>query len=342
MNVIYLTTLEKQMDEGKVRQAQFFAGEKTGIWQAMWNEVNDNGKPVQDIWYEGISWEELVHAIRKGLQLKLAEGYKPLLRGIGEEQTGLSAKAEMTQLLQYYGELNADEAVYDELRAWRREQSFKEGRSPFILASNRMLQMIAAFCPQSLEELLHIPGFGQNRASKYGGDVLRITRDKQRQTDFPLDWVAGATDRPQFEAWMNRQLERRVQKEAARQSGKRRLLEAMAGGGSLAQIRTELSFTSRELVVLLEELEREGYEVLGGIESELAKVPSEQLAEAERLFAEMGDRYLKPILQGLYGEQLPDAQTADGVYEWLRLLRFKTRKMKEEAARDRDSGQRAG
>ncbi|MFS0837059.1 HRDC domain-containing protein [Paenibacillus sp. 1P03SA] len=212
MNVIYLTTLEKQVEEGKVKQAQFYAGEKTGIWQAMWNEVNDNGKPVQEIWYEGISWEELVGAIKRGLQLKLAEGFKPMLRGVGEEQAGLSAKAEMTQLLQYYGELHADESVYEELRAWRREQSFKEGRSPFILASNRMLQMIAAFCPQSLEELLHIPGFGQNRASKYGGDVLRITRDKQRHTDFPLGWVAAATDRAQFEAWMSRQLERRVQK----------------------------------------------------------------------------------------------------------------------------------
>ncbi|MFS0837060.1 hypothetical protein [Paenibacillus sp. 1P03SA] len=71
-------------------------------------------------------------------------------------------------------------------------------------------------------------------------------------------------------------------------------------------------------------------------------MPSEQLAEAERLFAEMGDRYLKPILQGLYGEQLPDSQTADGVYEWLRLLRFKIRKQKEEAAKERDGEQKAG
>ncbi|MVO98983.1 HRDC domain-containing protein [Paenibacillus lutrae] len=326
MNVIYLTTLEKPLGEGRVRQAQFFAGEKVGIWQALWNEIQADGKQVQDIWYEGEVWSELLEAIRLGLQNKLAEGYKPLLKGIGEEAAVLSAKAESTQMLHFYGECNADEGIYEQLRSWRREQSFKEGRSPFILASNRMLQMIAAFCPKSVEELLHIPGFGQNRATKYGGDVLRITKDVQRSTDFPLDWVAERTDRPAFDVWLNRQKERRVQKEAARQSGKRKLLEAMAEGSGLGKLRAELAFSSRELVDLLEELEREGYDVLASVEKELMNVPADQLAEAEKLFADLGDRYLKPVLQGLYGENLPDAPTADQVYEWLRLLRFKVRK----------------
>ena len=62
-----------------------------------------------------------------------------------------------------------------DLIAWRREQSLKEGVFAYIVLSQATLFAIADAAPQNEEELMSIPGFGQKKMELYGMDILRIT-----------------------------------------------------------------------------------------------------------------------------------------------------------------------
>jgi hypothetical protein len=63
MNVVFLNTLEKQVEEGRVKSAQVTIGEAQGVWQIVWSEATENAKMIQDSWYQGVSWDELCFSV---------------------------------------------------------------------------------------------------------------------------------------------------------------------------------------------------------------------------------------------------------------------------------------
>ncbi len=67
-----------------------------------------------------------------------------------------------------------DAAVFDALRAWRLERARAEKVSPFIVAYDTVLAMIAERRPRTEAELLAIPGIGPGKVAKYGADILAI------------------------------------------------------------------------------------------------------------------------------------------------------------------------
>jgi DNA helicase-2/ATP-dependent DNA helicase PcrA len=67
-----------------------------------------------------------------------------------------------------------DAAVFDALRSWRLERARAEKVSPFIVAYDTVLAMIAERRPGTEAELLAIPGIGPSKVAKYGADILAI------------------------------------------------------------------------------------------------------------------------------------------------------------------------
>jgi hypothetical protein len=329
MNVVFLNTLEKRVEEDRVRSAQVSIGESQGLWQIGWSEPDQGGKLAQESWYQGTSWDELITAFRAGLKDKIRQGFRPIINGEWETVQGLTGKARHTQMLNYYCELNPNDEVYESLRKWRREQSSREGKAPFILATNRVLRMISVFLPQTVEELKQIPGFGEQKAAMYGSDVCKVTSSYQPETSFPLDWVARVVDTDKFEAWFLEQKEQKVRMELDKEANKRKLLELIASGAGLESIQMGLNMPRRELLLWVEDLEREGYDMESLIEAELNSVPEEEQIRAWSAVEVEGDRYLKPVLHRLYSaEELKD-KDLDRAYEWLRLLRLRFRKEKD-------------
>ena len=71
--------------------------------------------------------------------------------------------------------LAADEAkVYDRLRTWRRGRAEADGVPVYVIFNNRELAEIARRRPSSLTALQEVPGIGQNKAQRYGPDLLRM------------------------------------------------------------------------------------------------------------------------------------------------------------------------
>jgi ribonuclease D len=238
----------------------------------------------------------------------------------------MSIRSRETQLLYYYSELNRNDEAFNLLRQWRREEASKESRPVYIVASNRILDMLSAFLPQSLDELKQIPGFGDNRTRTYGEAIITLLKDFPRETAFPLHWVAEMVNMQQFELWLGEQKRVRQQTEEAKLAGKRKLLEAIAEGEDLSAIEIKLSMKRRDILLAVEELAKEGYDVDAFIDVELGAVDQEEQLQVEQLFKQLGDRYLKPVLFKLYDEQQLKEKDVNKTYEWMRLLRLKHRK----------------
>ncbi|WP_127489220.1 HRDC domain-containing protein [Paenibacillus ehimensis] len=329
MNLVFLNSLEKPTEEGNVRTAQVTIGESQGIWMVMWNETREDGRKVQECWYEGLRWEEMLAVFRERVFAKQCGGYKPIVQVNVSEIDVLDRRTAYIQRLYFYGEKHANEELFDKLRDWRFKQASRDGKAAYLIATNRLLKMISAFVPHTEEELLHLPGFGKAKAAAYAADIVAITAGFPRDTEFPLAWVAQSIDPGELNAWLLQENERKRKAEEEKREIKHKLLEAIARGEKLDELQEQTKIQRRNLLQLFEELDREGYDLQSYIEGQLEQVPEPERELAWKAFQQQGDRYLKPILQTVYSQKELTAQDTDRVYEWLRMLRMKFRRETE-------------
>ena len=67
---------------------------------------------------------------------------------------------------------DADEALFESLRALRRELARERGVPPYLVFNDRTLAAMAASKPSTLEELLEIKGVGEKKAKDLGPAFL--------------------------------------------------------------------------------------------------------------------------------------------------------------------------
>ena len=68
----------------------------------------------------------------------------------------------------------AEGALFEKLRAWRRERSQAEGLPPFMVFGDKVLREIARQKPQDLDALGDVNGVGPAKLEKYGAMVLEL------------------------------------------------------------------------------------------------------------------------------------------------------------------------
>lgn len=329
MSLVFLNSFERQLDQQEKERAQLTINEAEGSWQVYWLSREGDGMKEEQ-WYEGPSWKQLLEIFRIGLKGKLAEGYVPLIDTRLEERTFVVSRR--VQQLYCYSENHYQSDAFEKLRLWRREQAKQESKSAYIIASNRMLQMIAAFLPHTAEELAQIPGIGESRLNAYGEAILAITGEFAADTPFPLDWVAAAVHPDDFAAWQMFTERERNRQQADKLESRKLLLESISQGLGLGDLAKSLKASRKDILSALEELDRDGYDIVPLVDSELQHVQPEQRETAEKLFQELGDRYLKPIVTRLLPKANPGDRELDRAYEWLRLFRLKYRRKATEGA----------
>jgi ATP-dependent DNA helicase RecQ len=69
---------------------------------------------------------------------------------------------------------DADSALFDALRAWRREQAKERGVPAYVVFHDATLRQIAQARPATLEALAQISGVGAAKLDAYGTSVLEV------------------------------------------------------------------------------------------------------------------------------------------------------------------------
>ncbi|WP_068786709.1 HRDC domain-containing protein [Paenibacillus phocaensis] len=328
MRIVFLNSLEKKDDGAMLRGAQVWIGEEEGVWRMGWNELSVDGEK-EDLWYEGASWSEMLHIYRHRLAAKLGEGFRPVMEGIWDEKEALTGRGMAAQKLICYSEFNGNEPVYNELTAWRRKKASSERKAPYLIASNRLLRMISVFLPQTVDELLQLPGVGENKAGEYGAELLAITQAADRNHGFPLDWVEQEIDDEVFRSWLYKQKEVKYRAEMEKFSVRRAVLEALAEGLKVEEICMRTGIERRDAVELLENLEKEGYNTDDLVSAELEEMPEAEQQAVWMAYEELGDTLLKPVLHKVYGTEAAEGGNLDTLYERLRLIRIRYRRHRE-------------
>lgn len=328
MNIVFLNQFERLAGAGqREERAHVYIGEQQGVWSAGWRAVEAEADSSENLWYEGMSWEELLASFRHGVAGKLREGFRPLMDGMLEETPFWSRRPALPQLLQCYADLQQAGETVEKLRLWRRAKASEEKKSAYLIATNRELQMLAVYLPHTTEELLEVPGFGQVKTDRYGNELLAMLKEMQRQHKFPLSsWVPQAISEEQISDWLFANKEEKYGRTLTTVKEKRSLLLGIRSGCSLEQLQGELSVTRRVLVERIERLDEEGYDVLPIVEHELSAVSRDEIVQIESALGELGDKYLKPLLRKVYGEVKVNDQETERQYEKLRMARIRFRR----------------
>ncbi|RED63867.1 HRDC domain-containing protein [Cohnella lupini] len=331
MQVVFLNQFERVAGQEEER-AHVFIGELQGIWTAGWRGLQLETSSIEDVWYEGMSWEELLAAFRHGVANKMRDGFRPLLDGMLEETPFWERRPALPQLLQCYADSQeADDAVSG-LKVWRRAKSLEEKKSAYLIATNRELQMLAVFLPQTVDELGQIPGFGKVKTERYGNEIVELLKTKERSHTYPLDaWVPGVVSESQLSSWMFQLKEEKYGKALSTVKEKRSLLNGIREGRTLSQLEEELNCPRRKLLERIERLDEKGYDVLPVVEKELSELPAEESVLIETAIQQLGDRYLKPLLRKVYGEVNSNDEEVERQYEKLRMVRIRCRRVNQAA-----------
>jgi biotin operon repressor len=325
MQIVFMNTFEKPSEDHQVVSAQLSICERQGEWAVLWVEgEEDSGNP--QTWFEGTSWEAMLASFRHGIAKVMGEGFTPIIDGmLDDRRTSLGS---FGMMLQCYGELHASDELFGALREWRRTKAAAEKRSAYLVATNRILWMISAFVPKTAEELTQIPGWGSTKHASYGLEVLEITAEANRETAFPLQWVMEKLDSTAYTQWLYKQKETKYKAQMDRHLAKKHILTTVQEGGTLEQLGAELELSRRELMDRIEQLELEGYNFDSLIARELIDVPEDEQQLVWEALSEVGDKYLKPVLQQVYGSSEASQlnKPVDVLYERLRLIRLRYRR----------------
>ncbi|WP_127532626.1 HRDC domain-containing protein [Paenibacillus kobensis] len=322
MQVVFMNTFDRIDGERTVVGAQVSICEHEGAWIVLWTEASEDA----DTWYEGASWEEMLASFRHGIAIKMGAGFMPIIDGMLEERK--TQPGGIVTMLQCYGELNTNADLFEELREWRKKTASQLCKSAYLIATNRLLTMISAFKPHNANELAQIPGWGETKMKEYAEQVLEITSRHTRDTSFPLDWVTKSLDPKTYMQWSYKQKEQKYRNQMDRHQEKKQILQAIADGRTLTELQAELEMTRRNLIERIEQLETDGYNMDAIVLNELAEMPEEEKQSVLQAFDIVGDKYLKPVLQHVYGTEVPPDKPMDLLYDRLRFLRLSYRRDK--------------
>ncbi len=75
------------------------------------------------------------------------------------------------------GAQDYDEALFQKLRALRRQIADEEGVPPYVVFGDQTLRSIAALKPRTDEEFLNVSGVGERKLQRYGARFLAAVRD---------------------------------------------------------------------------------------------------------------------------------------------------------------------
>ena len=326
MYLIFVNSLERKTSNGK-QQAKISIHEEQGKWAVLWTMPNADGSQSVDTWYEGTSWSDLIGNFKYGVAQRLTEGFVPLVQDFSF-QTEKTENQQRALTLEFYAETHMNEGLYQTLKEWRLARSKAEKKAPYLIATNRMLKIVATFIPQNRDELMQIPGFGKQRSMQLASDICNVTNTIPRTTTFPLNWVSDLVDSEALRHWILKQKEERAKVQLDTDQRRKAILSAMAAEKTFSEVCEFAGLNLRDCAQLIDDLDRDGYDLTTWVDIQWDAIPDEILNKQLALegFEELSDRFLKPVLLRQFTEKELASKNQDELYAWLRMVRLYYRK----------------
>ena len=143
----------------------------------------------QDVW--GSLMRQLIHLgymeqdLANFSVLKLTEGARPLLRGEVRLELAKPRDTRVVEKKSAPKKPSYDSALFQELRALRKEIAEEQQVPPFVVFADATLAEMAAQMPKDKWELLKITGVGQHKLARYGDAFLRVINAHEKQNPEP-------------------------------------------------------------------------------------------------------------------------------------------------------------
>ena len=83
----------------------------------------------------------------------------------------------------------AQQQLDNALRAWRKSEAAKTGKPAFIVLSDAVIRNLAIAQPQSIPELLAVPGIGPNKADQFGAEIISICQTASNSDSSQLSFT---------------------------------------------------------------------------------------------------------------------------------------------------------
>jgi len=177
--VDHLLGKTKNAFESETRLSTFGVGRELGaggwrdlldqlLFEGLLREDPNDGRPLI-----GLGDTDEVRAVYRG-ERRVSMRRAPAAEGSG--RTGRAGRQRQRRSGEELGVEPADAALFEALRAWRRERAAEQGLPPYVIFHDTTLAAIARQRPADADALGKISGVGQSKLQRYGADVLQLVR----------------------------------------------------------------------------------------------------------------------------------------------------------------------
>lgn len=314
----FLITLHKPSGE----RGQIILFRRAGIYEAHWCLIS-NDHELTDICYSGPDLDkawQAAEAIQRG---KCKEGFTMHSPFITFSLTAIPHSYLYLRKLECFASKHRDQALFHELKKWRRSASSSANIPPYFIGTDKLLSILATFVPQKEEELMQVPGIGKYKLEQYGPAILEITKRFIQPYPFPLEWVQEQISQEELASWLLEEYLLKEEKKQARlrkeKEEKLRLLEAIQDRVSVDEAAERLNIPVSQLIRRIRELAKEGYEVIPYLCQEVERIKEKDVIQD--LASTLGSERLKPIFEQMYGngEDIPVKEKGER-YNRIRLV----------------------
>jgi ATP-dependent DNA helicase RecQ len=117
----------------------------------------------------------------EGRELKAGEKLGVVLREVSEGKKSRTSRPTVAPRGRGTQEVAVEltegqKRLEEQLRAWRKAEAAKTGKPAFLVCSDAALLAAVVACPQTIQELLTVSGFGKDKAERYGAEICAICR----------------------------------------------------------------------------------------------------------------------------------------------------------------------
>jgi ATP-dependent DNA helicase RecQ len=171
--VDHLLGRTKGVSESEAAMSTYGVGQDMGV--GAWREL------IDQLMFEGLL-AEVSNDGRPLITLADPEGVRAVYRGerriVSQRPAGGAPKAPRAEKASRIDPAEAlagpERALFEALRAWRREEASRQRLPPYFIFNNETLVDIALTRPRTAEALSAIDGVGQTKLDRYGAAVLEV------------------------------------------------------------------------------------------------------------------------------------------------------------------------